>query len=187
MWLLLAAPGALSGLANVKALQRVLIATVAMGCANFFYKVGLRAGALPETLVAAQAWAFCSSATVIGWLRERRFRFTPGGWRYSALAALALGFGFVLLLHGLAVGPASVLVPVAQMGFVFTALAGIAMFGESFDSRKARRAGGGRHRARIVCGELSARRSSSASKSRTLRNWRRRSARRRFRRATRSA
>src|ERR1039458_4616642 len=67
----------------------VLIATVAMGLANLFYKVGLQQGALPETMVAAQAWAFCSTATLFGWLRERRFRLTPGAWRYSAFAAVA--------------------------------------------------------------------------------------------------
>lgn len=136
VWLLLAEPGALSGVSNFKSLNRVLIATAAMGCANFFYKAGLQQGALPETLVAAQAWAFCSTATLFGWLRERQFRFTPGGWRYSAMAAIALSIGFIALLHGLAVGPASVLVPVAQMGFVFTALLGAAVYRERLDTRK---------------------------------------------------
>jgi uncharacterized membrane protein len=43
---------------------------------------------------------------------------------------------FVLLLYGLARGPASVLVPVAQMSFVFTALLGAVMFNERLDTRK---------------------------------------------------
>jgi uncharacterized membrane protein len=43
---------------------------------------------------------------------------------------------FVLLIHGLVRGPASVLVPVAQMSFVFTALLGAAMFRERLDLRK---------------------------------------------------
>lgn len=136
VWLLLAEPGALSGGTNLKSLQGVLIATVAMGCANFFYKVGLQHGALPETVVAAQAWVFCSTATAFVLLRERRFRFTPGGWRYPALAAIALGMGFVFLMHALAGGQASVMVPVAQMGFVFTALLGVAIFGETLTMRK---------------------------------------------------
>jgi drug/metabolite transporter (DMT)-like permease len=136
VWLLLAEPGGLRGRTNLKSLILVLIATVAMACANFFYKVGLQQGALPETMVAAQAWAFCSTATLLGWLRERSFRFTPGSWRYSTLAAIALSFAFVLLLHGLASGQASVLVPVAQMSFVFTALLGAAIFRETLDLRK---------------------------------------------------
>jgi uncharacterized membrane protein len=69
-------------------------------------------------------------------MREGGFRVPPGAWRYAALAALALFAAFVLLLHGLARGPASVLVPVAQMSFVITALAGIAMFHERLDLRK---------------------------------------------------
>ncbi len=136
VWLLLAEPGARRGAANWRSLSRVLIATVAMAFANLFYKVGLQQGALPETIIAAQAWAFCSTATLIEWLRERRFYLRPGGWRYSALAAIVLAFATLLLLHGLARGPASVLVPVAQMSFVFTAVFGAVMFRETLDLRK---------------------------------------------------
>jgi multidrug transporter EmrE-like cation transporter len=39
-------------------------------------------------------------------------------------------------MHGLALGTASVLVAVAPMSFVFTALIGAAMFHETFDFRK---------------------------------------------------
>src|SRR5450631_3737639 len=136
VWLLLAEPAARRVRPNLSSLTHVLIATVAMALANLFYKVGLQQGAPPETMVAAQAWAFCSTATLLGWLRERRFRFTPGAWRYSTLAAVTLAVAFVLLLHGLVQGPASVLVPVAQMSFVFTALLGAAMFRETLDLRK---------------------------------------------------
>ena len=135
VWLLLAEPGAARG-ANMKSLSRVLIATVALAFSNLFYKIGLQHGALPETMVAAQAWAFCSTATLVGWLRERRFVFTPGGWSYSTLAAITLSVAFILLMHALAVGPASVLVPVAQMSFVFTALFGAIAFRETLNVRK---------------------------------------------------
>jgi uncharacterized membrane protein len=58
-------------------------------------------------------------------------------WRYSTPAAIVLVVAFVLLAHGLEVGPASVLVPIAQMSFVFTALAGAALFREPLNARKA--------------------------------------------------
>ena len=125
-----------SGTPSLTSLSRVLIATAAMALTNFFYKVGLQDGALPETMVAAQAWVFCSLATGFGLFREPRAPSTPGVWRYAALAALALFGAFVLLMHGLALGPASVLVPVAQMSFVITALSGVVMFGERLDTRK---------------------------------------------------
>jgi uncharacterized membrane protein len=136
VWLLLAEAGAERGKFSFASLSRVLLATVMMGLTNLFYKIGLQYGAVPETMVAAQAWTFCSLATLFGLLDERRFRVPPGAWRYSALAALALFGAFVLLMHALALGPASVLVPVAQMSFVLTALFGIGMFGERLDFRK---------------------------------------------------
>lgn len=136
VWLLLAAPGAARASPNWGSLTRVLVATVAMAFANLFYKIGLQQGAVPETMVAAQAWAFSSIATLFVVLRDRRIRLPPSAWRYSTPAAIALIVAFVLLMHGLALGPASVLVPVAQMSFVFTALLGAAMFREKLDLRK---------------------------------------------------
>ncbi len=136
VWLLLAEPGAAQKRPTWTSLTRVLVATAALGFANFFYKIGLMEGVLPETMLAAQAWAFSSMATLFSWLREGRFRITPGAWRYSTPAAVALAGGFLLLLHGLAIGPASVLAPVAQLSFVFTALAGAMLFRESLNVRK---------------------------------------------------
>jgi uncharacterized membrane protein len=136
VWLLLAEAGAERGKLNWGSLTRVLVATVAMALTNFFYKVALQHGVVPETVVAAQAWMFCSLATVSRLYIERWPLLTPGAWRYSNLAAVALFGGFVLLIHGLARGPASVLVPVAQMSFVFTALLGAAIFRERLDLRK---------------------------------------------------
>jgi uncharacterized membrane protein len=121
---------------NLASLVRVSIATVAIALTNMFYKVGLLHGAMPETMVSAQAWTFCSLATVLRFWSERRFRITPGAWRYSTLAALALAAAFILLMHGLAAGPASVLVPVANMSFVFSALFGALLFRESLNTRK---------------------------------------------------
>jgi uncharacterized membrane protein len=114
----------------------ITAATMTMALTNLFCKIGLQHGAVPETMVAAQAWMFCSLATLSSLLRERQLRVPPGALPYAALAALALFGAFVLLMHGLLRGPASVLVPVAQMSFVFTALFGASMFGERLDARK---------------------------------------------------
>lgn len=135
VWLLLAEAGAERGKVSFASLAQVLLAMVAMALANFLYKIGLQHGAPPETMVAAQAWMFSSLATVTGFVRDG-VRAPSRGWVYAALAALALFGAFVLLLHALSVGPASVLVPVAQMSFVITALAGIALFNERLDRRK---------------------------------------------------
>jgi uncharacterized membrane protein len=136
VWLLLGGATGAHGKPDLASLVRVAIATVAMACTNFFYKVGLQHGALPETMVAAQAWVFCSLASIFGLLRDQRIPGTASVWLHAALAALALFGAFVLLLHGLALGQASVLVPVGQMSFVVTALFGAAMFGERLNARK---------------------------------------------------
>src|SRR5215472_14848814 len=86
VWLLLADAGAQGGKASLPSLARVLIATAAMALTNFFYKVGLQDGALPETMVAAQAWVFCSLATIFGVL-DGGFRVPRGIWLYAASAA----------------------------------------------------------------------------------------------------
>src|ERR1700749_4760241 len=135
VWLLLAEAGAERGKTSLASLSQVLLATVCMALTNLFYKIGLEHGASPEAMVAAQAWMFCSLATLSAFIRDG-VRVSSRGWSYGALAALALFGAFVLLLHGLALGPASVLVPVAQMSFVITALAGIALLGERIDPRK---------------------------------------------------
>jgi uncharacterized membrane protein len=137
VWLLLGEEQSEAGRPDVSSLARVIGATVAMAFTNLFYKVGLQHGALPETIVCAQAWAFCPLATLAGYWPERRFRAPPRALPYAALAALALFGAFILLMHALALGPASVLVPIGQMSFVITALVGIAVYGERLDFRKA--------------------------------------------------
>lgn len=135
-WLLLAEPGPGPGAIKWRPVVRVLIAALAMGIANFFYKIGLMQGASPETMVAVQAWVFCSTVTLWIVMRDRGVRLEAGSWRYSMPAGLVLVTAFVLLMHGLSTGFASVLVPVAQMGFVLTALVGFFLFREPFGARK---------------------------------------------------
>lgn len=136
VWLLLAEPAATRGKVDWKSLSYVLVATLGMGLANFFYKMGLLHGALPETIMTAQAWLFCPLATLLVWLSDRNLNTPPAAWPYAAGTGLCLLGGFVILLHGLSEGAASVLVPVAQMGFVFTAIAGAVLFHETLTTRK---------------------------------------------------
>jgi transporter family protein len=43
---------------------------------------------------------------------------------------------FLLMLYGHTLGPASVLVPITQMGFVVTAALGVVLLGEPVTARK---------------------------------------------------
>jgi drug/metabolite transporter (DMT)-like permease len=121
---------------NAGSLTRVLLATVAAGIGNLLYKVGLLAGSPPETLLSAQAWVFCSLATLFVWFTDGRVKPPRAGLPYGAMVGVTLLTGFITLLHGLAVGPASVLIPIAQLGFVFTAVLGRLLFAEPLSWRK---------------------------------------------------
>jgi uncharacterized membrane protein len=114
----------------------VLLATVAAGVGNLLYKIGLLAGSPPETLLATQAWVFCSLATRFVCFSDGHIRPPKAGFGHGALVGVTLLAGFIALLHGLAVGPASVLIPVAQLGFVFTAVLGRMLFAEALSLRK---------------------------------------------------
>jgi uncharacterized membrane protein len=120
-----------------RALMQVVVAIVFVGASNLFYKVGLRAAALPETLLVAQAAAFNTCALVYALVVDRALRPLQYNWRYPAMAAAVLLVAFVFLLRSLVLGEASIYVPVAQMGFVVTAAVGILLLGEAFTARKA--------------------------------------------------
>jgi drug/metabolite transporter (DMT)-like permease len=116
---------------------QVAIATVLFGAANFFQTVGLRSGALPESLVAAQAALFMPLATAVVAITHRKLPPPPGTFRFAAPAAILLLVATVCMLRGIAGGQASVLVPIAQMGFVIAALLGIFVLREPVTWRKA--------------------------------------------------
>jgi uncharacterized membrane protein len=123
--------------AKQRSLAQVLVATLALGGATFFHTVGLRQGASPETLVAAQATLFTPLAMAFSYVVEGAIRPPRVTWSYAGSAAVLLLIGFLLMLRSLAHGEASVLVPIAQMGFVVTAALGIILLKEPFDVGKA--------------------------------------------------
>ena len=111
--------------AKRRSLVLVALATLAFGTSNFFHTMGLRHGALPETLAVAQAALFMPLATVVVYVVDRKLRPPLVTFKYSAPAAIVLLGATISLLRSVAGGQASVLVPIAQMGFVVAALLGI--------------------------------------------------------------
>jgi uncharacterized membrane protein len=122
--------------ATRRSLLLVAIATLAFGTSNFFHTMGLRHGALPETLAVAQAALFMPLATVVVYVVDRKLRPPPVTFKYSAPAAIVLLGATISLLRSVAEGQASVLVPIAQMGFVVAALLGIFVLREPVTVRK---------------------------------------------------
>jgi drug/metabolite transporter (DMT)-like permease len=122
--------------AKRRSLVLVAVATLAFGTSNFFHTVGLRHGATPETLAVAQAALFMPLATVVVYAVDRKLRPPPVTFKYSAPAAIVLLGATITLLRSVAEGQASVLVPIAQMGFVVAALLGIFILRERVTIRK---------------------------------------------------
>jgi uncharacterized membrane protein len=135
-WLLLGGRAAVADI-SAAALARVLVATLAMGIANLVYKLGMNAGATGAGLLTAQAAVFVSAATLRVRVVEGRVRPNGTALAYGAAAAAMLALGLMLLLAALERGPASRLVPIAQMGFVLSAAVGIAFLGERLTRRVA--------------------------------------------------
>jgi drug/metabolite transporter (DMT)-like permease len=123
--------------AGRRSVVQVAIATIAFGASNFFHTVGLRHGTVPETLAVAQAALFMPLATVVVCFADRNLRAPPVAFKYGAAAAVLLLGATIFLLRGVAGGQASVLVPIAQMGFIVAALLGIFILREPVTVRKA--------------------------------------------------
>jgi len=138
VWLLLAAPAASdAGRHETRSsLARVLVATAAVGVGNFLYKYGLRAGATPASMIVAQATVVVSCSTALTRIVDGRIRPSRAVLRYAPLAGVAIALAFCTMVESLARGDASVMVPVAQMGFVATSLFGFAFMREPFSARK---------------------------------------------------
>jgi len=139
VWLLLAAPATGGGAPDRQirsSLVRVLIATAAVGVASFAYKLGLREGARPIALVVAQGAVAVTLSTAFAAYLDHGIRPSRAAWNHAPVAAVLLVVAFTFLAKGLERGEASVVVPVAQMGFVVTALLGFVLLREPFTLRK---------------------------------------------------
>jgi uncharacterized membrane protein len=122
--------------ASRSSLVRVIIATAAVGAGNILYKYGLRAGASPASLIVAQAAVVVPLSTILAGGLDRGIRPSATALRFAPGAALVLALGFAAMVESLARGEASVVVPIAQMGFGATALLGFVFMGEPFTARK---------------------------------------------------
>jgi uncharacterized membrane protein len=122
--------------AQRRSLAEVAVATFAFGASNFFHTIGLRHGASPQMLVVAQTVAFAPLATAVVYVADRNLRPPTKVYRYGAGSAVLLLGATLALLRGIAVGQASVVVPIAQMGFLVAAVLGVVLLGERLTLRK---------------------------------------------------
>jgi len=125
-----------AGAPRTRSLLQVGFATLCFGAANFFHSIALRQGAVPDTLVVAQSAVFMPLATAVVFVKDGRLAPPPRTFRFSVLAAALQLLATLMLVRAIALGQASVLVPIAQMGLVVAAVLGIALLGERATPRK---------------------------------------------------
>ena len=110
------------------ALVYALAAMLASGLAGLLFKLGLAAGASPLTLVSAQGAGFVLSAACAVALGRRDGACAP---LPAALACGVLVAGFYLALtEAFTMADAVVVAPIAQLGFVLTAILSVWLLGE---------------------------------------------------------
>jgi len=117
-------------------ITRVLLATVATGIAFFLFKLALRQGATPATVLLCQVVALSSAATAFSIYLDRGFVASRAALRYGLPFGISQAIGFGALVIGLAIGEASILVPIAQLSFVLTAIIGLTFLREAVTARK---------------------------------------------------
>jgi uncharacterized membrane protein len=136
VWLLLGSAAGAKLEVPRDAVGRALLATVAVGIAFFLFKLALRQGATPASVLLCQVTALASAATALSVYLDRGFRAAPAALRYGIPFGISQAIGFGALIEGLALGEASILVPIAQLSFVLTAIVGLAFLKEAVTARK---------------------------------------------------
>jgi drug/metabolite transporter (DMT)-like permease len=140
VWLLVA--GAVRGGAEAvpgrrRSLLQALLATVAFGAGNFCHKLGLSHGVAPLTMLVAQISVFATLSVASCVAIDRGFKFPLSSqWRTGVYIAAVMFVAFMCMLRGFATGEASIVAPIAQMGFIVTATLGIVLLHERFTVRK---------------------------------------------------
>lgn len=136
VWLLLAQGASTKSEISREALTRIILAAVLGSFPFFFFKLGLVAGATMPSVIVCQAITVSTIATVAVYLKERKVNAPAVALRHGIVFGVIQAFGFGILLEGMVRGEASILVPIAQLSFLVSAVVGIAIWKEAFTVRK---------------------------------------------------
>ena len=99
-------------------------------------KAGLNEGASPDVLILLSAACWIVSGLGYALIVERRFMVTPAKFRYALTSGVLVYVVAKTLVTALTLGEASIVVPIANMGFVVALLIAVALQMERLDSRK---------------------------------------------------
>jgi len=134
--ILIGGGGALFAGGDRRALLLAVGAMCLFGFVGLFYKLGLRFGAPPAAITAAQgAGVFLTAVPFALWRREPIPRRGPPLWIPLACGVLTSS-SYVALAVAFTHGEAVVVAPIAQLSFVLTGVLAVALLGERLTPRK---------------------------------------------------
>ena len=114
----------------------IIIASLLRALYGVFTKAGISNGGDPNSMMIFAALGWCIGGLLYAWLRENRVVLTRSKLKYIPVAGF-LVFSIVwLLTTALTLGDASVVVPVANMGFVAAFVLSVVLRLEQFSKRK---------------------------------------------------
>jgi len=136
VWLLLA-PGMHATVEIPRhAVARILVAALLGSFPFFFFKKGLVEGASMPSVIAYQAATVSAIAAIGVFIREKRINAPAPALRHGIAFGVIQAFGFGILMQGMMRGEASILVPIAQLSFLVSAVVGIVWWQEALTARK---------------------------------------------------
>jgi drug/metabolite transporter (DMT)-like permease len=117
-------------------LALIILASIIRALYGIATKAGVDSGGDPDTMMLLAAFGWCSGGLAYAHFRERRVVITRAKLAFIAVAG-ALVFAIVwLLTTALTLGDASVVVPLANMGFVAAFVFSVMLRLERLDARK---------------------------------------------------
>ena len=129
-------PGTFAARVSLAYLGLAVLASCFRASFGVISKAGLEAGANPTGILLIGAGCWMVGGLIYAGLRERRMRFGRADFSYSLIAGLLVLGTVNTLISGLEVGDASLVVPIANLGFLLALGAGVLLKMESLTLRK---------------------------------------------------
>jgi drug/metabolite transporter (DMT)-like permease len=96
----------------------IIVASCIRALYGIFTKIGLNNNADPNSMILFAAIAWCLGGLAYAYFREKRVRITPIKLKYISITGVLVFSIIWLLTTALALGDASIIIPLTNMGFV---------------------------------------------------------------------
>ena len=113
-----------------------VVAMVAVGFVNFFYKLGVEGGVAPIMFLHSQAIFFITISFIYSFAVQGGPQFSKKGWAHGFVTATCFIFGITSLLAAFREGEATIVTPILQLSFITTTILATWRLSEKMTARK---------------------------------------------------